>query len=210
LGTVELWINVPSANKRIQLGTNATIQSSFNAWTTYEFTVPQQAMTLLSEMHSDVRFQIVLNSADSIWVDDLRFSGNLIENDVETIDLQCPGQPGCSSSNPIRLSVDGSVVVSTTGTVWIEVVDFPQNWTPASMKISLYALDGAPLSGKLVYSNTTYPLTDWDFSKTFNYASGTRYVFKLTNLEGRPFRMNAWVSGQSMNLAFNGNYDVVF
>ena len=210
LGTVELWINVPSANKRIQLGKNATIQSSFNAWTTYEFTVPQQAMTLLSEMHSDVRFQIVLNSADSIWVDDLRFSGNLIENDVETIDLQCPGQPGCSSSNPIRLSVDGSVVVSTTGTVWIEVVDFPQNWTPASVKISLYALDGAPLSGNLVYSNTTYPLSDWDFSKTFSYASGSRYVFKLTNLEGRPFRMNAWVSGQSMNLAFNGNYDVVF
>lgn len=212
LGTVELWAYVPSSNKRIQLGTTLSIQPTFNTWMTYDFSVPSEVLDLLSEPHSDFRFQIVLNSADSVWVDNLRFAGHLVENNVGKYVLRCPGQVGCIAMNPIRLPVNGSIEVTATGELWIEVVGFPEDWTPASLNVALFAMDGAKLTGTLGYMDDTYPLTDWGFSKTFEYEREKRYLFRLYNVGGRPYRINAWVSGQAMNLASNNlnNWNVIF
>ncbi len=213
LGTVELWANIPSMNRRIQLGSTLSIQPTYNAWMTYDFAVPSSVKTLLSRELSDFRFQVVLNSSDSIWIDNLRFSGHLSDNTVGTYNPHCPGQQGCTSSNPIRLSANSFVDINVTGETWIEVVDIPQNWTPESLKISVFTMDGAELTGSIALSNTSYALTGWEFTKNFQYERNRRYVFKLYNAGNRSYRMNAWTSGQVMNLASNGNsldYNIVF
>ena len=205
LGTLELWVNVPSANKRIQLGSPVSIQPLFNAWMTYVFDVPEQVKTLLSEQHSDLRFQITLNSADVVWIDNLRFSGRLEENHVGKFVAKCPDAVGCSAANPIQLSVGNSVEVYSAGEVWIEVVDFPEEWTPMNLDLDMFALDGEKLAGSLEFLNTSYSLTDWGFAKQVRYDRNRRYLLKLYNTEGRLYRLSAWVSGQSMDIALANN-----
>lgn len=213
LGTVELWAYVPSSNKRIQLGVNLPIQPSFNTWVTYDFTVPDEVKSMLNEPHPDFRFQLVLNSADFVWVDNLRFTGRLVENEVGKYEPRCPGEEGCDAEHPIRLSINKSIDFVATGELWIEVVDFPEDWTPSSLFVNLSPLDGAKLTGNLGYAGRIYPLADWDYQRMFEYERDHRYLFKVYNIGGRPYRMNAWVFGQTVNLASldrSPDWNVVF
>lgn len=37
--------------------------------------------------------------------------------------------------------------------------------------------------------------------KYFGYVRGNRYLIRLQNIGNRPYRLNAWVSGQAMDVA---------
>ena len=182
IGNVELWMSVPSSNKRIQIGRQQNIQPYLGNWKSYEFDVPVQTLELLAEPHSDIRFQIVLNSADSIWIDNLRFAGKMSPNPVNKWTPQCPGDNGCDSTGPLQLRINGSIRV--------------------------VAEDGTPLTGYMAFENEAIPLVGWYSENSFDYVPGKRYLLKLYNLGGRPYRMNAWVSGESSKL-FNDRHDVV-
>ena len=42
----------------------------------------EEFKSIFSEPHPDARIQIILNTADSVWIDNLRFAGKLKENTV--------------------------------------------------------------------------------------------------------------------------------
>ena len=202
LGEIELWLVVPSSNKRIRLGNQQQIKTIFDNWLTYEFTLSQEAQDILSEPHADARFQIVLNSSDYVWVDNLRFTGAMKVNPVNRYETQCPGGAGCSADNPIRLSVNNSVRVVAEGDLWIEVVDFPENWTPETLKLGMSTEDGSMLTGSLELNDMVYPISNWYEEMSFDYVRGNRYLFKLYNLGDRPYRINAWTVGEVVDVAY--------
>ena len=215
IGNVELWMSVPSSNKRIQIGSQQTIQPYFGNWKSYEFDVPAQALELLFEPHSDIRFQIVLNSADSVWIDNLRFVGTMAANPVNKWTPQCPGDNGCEPAKPLLLRVDESIRVVAEGDLWVEIVGFPNDWVPMKVKVGLAAEDGAPLTGFMVFEGETIPLMGWYSENAFDFVPGKRYLLKLYNLGGRSYRMNAWVNGVAGEMTVAENivftrYEVVF
>ena len=203
IGNIELWLNVPSSNKHIQLGTQRQIQPYFNSWLTYRFDVSEEALSLLSEPHSDAQIQIVLNTADSVWIDNLRFAGKLRENTVNKYEPHCPGDEGCTSANPLQLLVNNTIRIVPEGDLWFEVVGFPNDWTPASLHLGISAEDGAELTGFLSLDDSVVPLSDWYFQRGYTFERNRRYMFKLHNLGGRPYRINAWVDGQVLDVASN-------
>ena len=203
IGNVELWLDVSSSNKHIQLGSQQQIQSYFNSWLTYRFDVPNDALSILSEPHSDAQIQIVLNTADSVWIDNLRFAGKLRENTVNKYEPHCPGDEGCTSTNPLQLLVYNTIRIVPEGDLWFEVVGFPNDWTPASLHLGISAEDGAELTGFLSLDESVIPLSDWYFQRGFAFERNRRYLFKLHNLGGRPYRINAWVDGQVLDVASN-------
>ena len=203
IGNIELWLNVPSSNKHIQLETQRQIQPYFNSWLTYRFDVSEEALSLLSEPHSDAQIQIVLNTADSVWIDNLRFAGKLRENTVNKYEPHCPGDEGCTSANPLQLLVNNTIRIVPEGDLWFEVVGFPNDWTPASLHLGISAEDGAELTGFLSLDESVIPLSDWYFQRGFAFERNRRYLFKLHNLGGRPYRINAWVDGQVLDVASN-------
>ena len=213
IGTVELWLSVPSSNKRVQLGSQQQIQAYLGGWKSYEFNVNDEARHILAEQHNDARFQIVLNTADSLWIDNLRFSGDLLDNPVNKTDPVCPGSSGCNVAKPIQLRINESVRVVADGDVYIEIVGFPTNWTPEKVKIGLAAEDGSPMTGTLIFDGGAYPLSDWYLEKRFK--RGKRYLFKLHNASGRLYRISAWTEGQARDIAsadvfFNSIWNVQF
>lgn len=215
IGTVELWLSVPSSNKRVQLGSQQQIQAYLGGWKSYEFNVNDEARHILAEQHNDARFQIVLNTADSLWIDNLRFSGDLLDNPVNKTDPVCPGSSGCNVAKPIQLRINESVRVVADGDVYIEIVGFPTNWTPEKVKIGLAAEDGSPMTGTLIFDGGAYPLSDWYLEKRFKFTRGKRYLFKLHNASGRLYRISAWTEGQARDIAsadvfFNSIWNVQF
>lgn len=215
IGNVELWMSVPSSNKRVQIGQQQNIQPYFGNWMSYEFDMPAQALELLSEPHSDIRFQIILNSADSLWIDNLRFAGTMSANPVNKWTPQCPEDNGCDSTRPLQLRVNESIRVVAEGDLWIEIVGFPNDWTPAKVNVGVSAEDGASLTGHMSFENETIPLIGWYSEPSFDFVSGKRYLLKLYNLGGRPYRLNAWTmggtSGMSVVRSFESSvYEVDF
>ena len=204
IGTLELWLYVPSSNKRIQLGEQIQLDPYFGNWKSYEFRVPSRVKKVLSEQHHDARFQIVLNSADSLWIDNLRFAGKLTDNPVNQVEPACPQDNGCSSSTPITLHVNESKRIIPEGDLWIEITGFPNDWTPAVVTLGIAPEDGIEMTGSMTYDNGTYPLSGWYMEKSFGFVRGKRYLVKLHNLGHRPYRVNAWVSGQAMGVASLG------
>jgi len=207
IGNVELWLFVPSSNKRIKIGRQQNLVPYFGDWKTYEFGVPTEALQLLAEPHSDVRFQIVLNSADSIWIDNLRFAGTMAPNPVNKWTPQCPGDNGCDSRKPLQLRMNESIHVVAEGDLWVELVGFPNGWVPAKVVVGVSAEDGSPLTGNMVFENKTIPLNDWYSENTFDYVRGKRYLLKLYNLGGRPYRMNAWTVGTAGGMSVAENFE---
>ena len=203
IGNIELWLNVPSSNKHIQFGAQQQIQPYFNGWLTYRFDVSEEALSILSEPHSDAHIQIVLNTADSVWVDNMRFAGKLRENTVNKYEPHCPGDEGCTSANPLQLLVNNTIRIVPEGDLWFEVVGFPDDWTPASLHLGISAEDGAELTGFLSLDDSVVPLSDWYFQRGYTFERNRRYLFKLHNLGGRPYRINAWVDGQVLDVASN-------
>lgn len=201
IGNIELWVDIPSSNKHIQLGTQRQIQSYFNNWQTCTFEVTEEIKSIFSEPHPDARIQIILNTADSVWIDNLRFAGKLKENTVNKYEPVCPGDDGCSSMRPIQLSINNTIRLVPEGDLWFEVVDFPDDWTPAKLHLGISAEDGAELTGSLIFNEEVIPLSDWYNQKTVDFERNNRYLFKLHNLGGRPYRINAWVDGQIFNVA---------
>lgn len=63
--------------------------------------------------------------------------------------------------------------------------------------------DGAELTGFLSLDESVIPLSDWYFQRGFAFERNRRYLFKLHNLGGRPYRINAWVDGQVLDVANN-------
>jgi hypothetical protein len=204
IGTLELWLYVPSSNKRIQLGEQIQLDPYFGNWKSYEFRVPSRVKKVLSEQHHDARFQIVLNTADSLWIDNLRFVGKLTDNPVNQVEPECPQDNGCGSSTPIMLHVNESKRVVPEGDLWIEITGFPNDWTPAVVTLGIAPEDGVEMTGSMTYDNGTYPLSGWYMEKSFGFVRGKRYLVKLHNLGLRPYRVNAWVSGQAMGVASLG------
>ena len=204
IGTLELWLYVPSSNKRIQLGEQIQLDPYFGNWKSYEFRVPSRVKKVLSEQHHDARFQIVLNTADSLWIDNLRFVGKLTDNPVNQVEPECPQDNGCGSSTPIMLHVNESKRVVPEGDLWIEITGFPNDWTPAVVTLGIAPEDGVMMTGSMTYDNGTYPLSGWYMEKSFGFVRGKRYLVKLHNLGHRPYRVNAWVSGQAMGVASLG------
>ena len=204
IGTLELWLYVPSSNKRIQLGEQIQLDPYFGNWKSYEFRVPSRVKKVLSERHHDARFQIVLNTADSLWIDNLRFVGKLTDNPVNQVEPECPQDNGCGSSTPIMLHVNESKRVVPEGDLWIEITGFPNDWTPAVVTLGIAPEDGIEMTGSMTYDNGTYPLSGWYMEKSFGFVRGKRYLVKLHNLGHRPYRVNAWVSGQAMGVASLG------
>lgn len=204
IGTLELWLYVPSSNKRIQLGAQIQLDPYFGNWKSYEFRVPSRVKKVLSEQHHDARFQIVLNTADSLWIDNLRFVGKLTDNPVNQVEPECPQDNGCGSSTPIMLHVNESKRVVPEGDLWIEITGFPNDWTPAVVTLGIAPEDGIEMTGSMTYDNGTYPLSGWYMEKSFGFVRGKRYLVKLHNLGHRPYRVNAWVSGQAMGVASLG------
>ena len=207
IGNVELWLFVPSSNKRIKIGRQQNLVPYFGDWKTYEFGVPTEALQLLAEPHSDVRFQIVLNSADSLWIDNLRFAGTMAPNPVNKWTPQCPGDNGCDSRKPLQLRMNESIHVVAEGDLWVELVGFPNGWVPAKVIVGVSAEDGSPLTGNMVFENKTIPLNDWYSENTFDYVRGKRYLLKLYNLGGRPYRMNAWTVGTAGGMSVAENFE---
>lgn len=203
IGNIAVWLNVPSSNRRIQLGNELTLEAFLDRWKTYSFVVPDEIKLLLKEEHSDIHFQIVLNSSDSLWIDNMRFVGNLQENTVNKFEPHCPGDEGCSSTNPLQLLVNNTIRIVPEGDLWFEVVGFPDDWTPASLHLGISAEDGAELTGFLSLDESVIPLSDWYFQRGFAFERNRRYLFKLHNLGGRPYRINAWVDGQVLDVASN-------
>ena len=201
IGTVELWLYVPSSNRRVQLGNQIQLQPYFGGWRSYEFPVSSQARQILSEQHHDARFQIVLNSADSLWIDNLKFTGLLTDNTVNVVEPECPQDNGCNPSSPITLHVNESKRIVPDGDVWVEITGFPNDWTPAVVTLGIAPEDGVEMTGSMTYDNGTYPLSGWYMEKTFGFVRGKRYLVKLHNLGNRPYRINAWVSGQALGVA---------
>ncbi|WP_083535580.1 VWA domain-containing protein [Fibrobacter sp. UWCM] len=201
VGNLELWLYIPSSNMRIQLGEQIQLQPYFGNWKSYEFDVPLNAREKLSELHDDVHFQIVLNSADSLWIDNLRFVGNVADNPVNKAEPQCPEDSGCNPARPIVLRVNESIRVASEGELWIEITGFPDDWTPASVALGISAEDGGELIGGLSYDGGIYGLSGWYMEKYFGYVRGNRYLIRLQNIGNRPYRLNAWVSGQAMDVA---------
>lgn len=201
IGTLELWLYVPSSNKRIQLGEQIQLDPYFGNWKSYEFRVPSRVKKVLSEQHHDARFQIVLNTADSLWIDNLRFAGKLTDNPVNQVEPECPQDNGCNSAMPIALHVNESKNVIPEGDLWIEITGFPNDWTPAVVTLGIAPEDGVEMTGSITFDNGTYPLSGWYMEKTFGFVRGKRYLVKLHNLGHRPYRVNAWVSGQAMGVA---------
>lgn len=201
IGNLELWLYVPSLNTRIQLGEQIPLQPYFGNWKSYEFDVPLDARMLLSELHEDVRFQIVLNTADSLWIDNLRFVGSVEDNPVNRIEPQCPQDRGCDPSKPLILHIDESIRFVSEGDLWIEIVGFPIEWTPASVSLGISAEDGAQLIGNMSYDDEVYPLSDWYVEKSFGFFRDRRYLIHLQGVGTRPYRLNAWVFGQVMDVA---------
>ena len=204
IGTLELWLYVPSSNKRIQLGEQIQLDPYFGNWKSYEFRVPSRVKKVLSEQHHDARFQVVLNTADSLWIDNLRFVGKLTDNPVNQVEPECPQDNGCGSSTPITLHVNESKRVVPEGDLWIEITGFPNDWTPAVVTLGIAPEDGIEMTGSMTYDNGTYPLSGWYMEKSFGFVRGKRYLVKLHNLGHRPYRVNAWVSGQAMGVASLG------
>ena len=204
IGTLELWLYVPSSNKRIQLGEQIQLDPYFGNWKSYEFRVPSRVKKVLSEQHHDARFQVVLNTADSLWIDNLRFVGKLTDNPVNQVEPECPQDNGCGSSTPIMLHVNESKRVVPEGDLWIEITGFPNDWTPAVVTLGIAPEDGIEMTGSMTYDNGTYPLSGWYMEKSFGFVRGKRYLVKLHNLGHRPYRVNAWVSGQAMGVASLG------
>ena len=204
IGTLELWLYVPSSNKRIQLGEQIQLDPYFGNWKSYEFRVPSRVKKVLSEQHHDARFQIVLNTADSLWIDNLRFAGKLTDNPVNQVEPACPQDNGCSSSTPITLHVNESKRIIPEGDLWIEITGFPNDWTPAVVTLGIAPEDGIEMTGSMTYDNGTYPLSGWYMEKSFGFVRGKRYLVKLHNLGHRPYRVNAWVFGQAMGVASLG------
>ncbi len=207
IGNVELWMSVPSSNKRIQIGQQQNIQPYFGNWKSYEFDMPTQALELFAEPHSDIRFQIVLNSADSLWIDNLRFAGTMSANPVNKWTPQCPDDNGCDSARPLQLRVNESIRVVAEGDLWIEIVGFPNDWTPAKVNVGVSAEDGASLTGHMTFENETIPLIGWCLEHSIDFVSGKRYLLKLYNLGGRPYRLNAWASGGSVGLSVAKSFE---
>lgn len=185
----------------ILIGSQKQISPNLGNWTTYEFDMPEEAINVFMEPHSDARFQIVLNSAVSLWIDNLRFSGEMVVNEINLFTPHCPYERGCQNANPIRLPINENVRVIPEGDLWIEVVNIPTNWQPANLFIGLSAEDGAKLTGHIEFEENSFTLLDWYEELSLNYDSGKRYLFKLSNLGGRPYRINAWVSGPIIDLA---------
>lgn len=211
MGSMELWIYVPSLNKRVQLGSLVMLEPYFGAWKSYEFDVPMEVRNVFGELHEDVRFQIVLNTADSLWIDNLRFVGQMRDNPVGKKEPECPQDIGCDPSRPITLRVNESVRIESEGNVWIEIVDFPVGWTPAMVCIGVSAEDGAELTGFVSYDNGTYPLMGWYVERSFDFIREKRYLVQLYDVGRRAFRVNAWTMGQLMNVAsMKTPYNVVF
>ena len=204
IGTLELWLYVPSSNKRIQLGEQIQLDPYFGNWKSYEFRVPSRVKKVLSEQHHDARFQVVLNTADSLWIDNLRFVGKLTDNPVNQVEPECPQDNGCGSSTPITLHVNESKRVVPEGDLWIEITGFPNDWSPAVVTLGIAPEDGVMMTGSMTYDNGTYPLSGWYMEKSFGFVRGKRYLVKLHNLGHRPYRVNAWVSGQAMGVASLG------
>ena len=204
IGTLELWLYVPSSNKRIQLGEQIQLDPYFGNWKSYEFRVPSRVKKVLSEQHHDARFQIVLNTADSLWIDNLRFAGKLTDNPVNQVEPECLQDNGCGSSTPIMLHVNESKRIIPEGDLWIEITGFPNDWTPAVVTLGIAPEDGIEMTGSMTYDNGTYPLSGWYMEKSFGFVRGKRYLVKLHNLGHRPYRVNAWVSGQAMGVASLG------
>lgn len=203
IGTIELWLNVPSSNKRMQIGLLQDLKPFLGGWLTYEFDMPNEVGTIFNEPHSDMHFEIVLNTADSVWIDNLRFAGKLRENTVNKYKPHCPGDEGCTSTNPLQLLVNNTIRIVSEGDLWFEVVGFPNDWTPASLHLGVSAEDGAELTGFLSLDESVIPLSDWYFQRGFAFERNRRYLFKLHNLGGRPYRINAWVDGQVLDVASN-------
>ena len=63
--------------------------------------------------------------------------------------------------------------------------------------------DRAELTGFLSLDESVIPLSDWYFQRGFAFERNRRYLFKLHNLGGRPYRINAWVDGQVLDVASN-------
>ena len=201
IGNIELWVDIPSSNKHIQLGTQQQIQPYFNNWQTYTFDVSEEIRSILSEPHPDARIQIILNTADSVWIDNLRFAGKLKENAVNKYEPICPGDDGCSSIRPIQLSINKPIRLVSDGDLWFEVIGFPDDWTPAKLHLGISAEDGAELTGSLTFNGEVLPLSNWYNQKTFAFKRNNHYLFKLHNLGGRPYRIKAWVDGQILDVA---------
>lgn len=203
IGSVEIWLSVPSSNKRIQIGTQKQLIPYLGGWQTHVFKMPENAIEIFKEPHPDVHFQIVLNSADSLWIDNLHFEGNLEDNTVNKWLPECPGDSGCSPDKPLQLQINESIRVVAEGDLWIEIVGFPSDWTPAIVNVGVSPEDGNPLTGYLSFENSTVSLHEWYSEISYSYSRVKRQILKLHNIAGRPYRMNAWISGQVLGVAMS-------
>lgn len=192
IGDMELWLDVPSANKRIQLGNSVSLAPYFGEFTTYYFPIDKEFLKLLGEPHSDLRFQIVLNTADSLWIDHLRFEGKLRENSLGRFEPKCSGDVGCDEENPIQLGWNESVQVVSEGDLWVEVVGIPTEWAPNEIVLGIAPEDGRVLTGRLEKGKVVSLLNGWYWQESLQYAAGDRFLFKIHNLGGRSYRLRVW------------------
>lgn len=89
LGSVQLFVTIPSAQLLNYFVGHAELTPGGTGWRTLAFTLPNDVHSALLEPHADVRFGIAVNTphgAPSVLLDNLRFGG--------TLSLPAPGPTG--------------------------------------------------------------------------------------------------------------------
>jgi hypothetical protein len=86
-----------------------------------------------------------------------------------------------------------STRVVARGAIWIEATEFPNNWLPSKMFVSVTSEDGSPLTGSIEINGITHDLSEWYMQFSIENFSSPQAI-KITNYSGRPYRVYWWLS----------------
>jgi len=209
LGTAAISVVIPSLNKQYALGEQQiALPTTTDTYQSLQFAVPSTLLNALQEPHSDIQILITLNTSVPISVDQLQFVGKLRTNLVSMNQVVCP-EPGCSSVTTLDLSgSQGSQKISAYGDLWLRLSEWPTDWCPNRLHLSLSAEDGGLLTGYIDLLGKIDSLSNWyqQFDRDYDFSAPVN--FRVHNVAGRPYRLNWWVDGSgSCSLTSNTSSD---
>lgn len=195
IGTVRLDVVVPSSNKQFQFGSEFNLTKLMRGgFNTVSFPVPPELKTIIQEPHPDIQFLITLNTSTPVFLDKMQFAGNLQKNEVDIFEIECPG-PGCSIETAVSLGeVNRSTRITAYGDIWLKIEEYPTDWTPSKLFLSVASEDGAPITGTMEINGSVIDLEQWYVQKEIPYSSSEPTFIRVHNYSGRTYRVNWWAS----------------
>jgi formylglycine-generating enzyme required for sulfatase activity len=171
-------------------------------YATISFPVTQEQMRFFGYANVNISAVLILNTSETITLDNMRFTGRLNTNNSSSYAYECM-QAGCSPENAIDLGIEHyENQINARGDVWLKISQFPTNWVPESIVLETRPTDGMELTGQVSINGSYSDLGGWYTHTSFYYCKESVILIKLSNNGEREYLIKWWgqtATGSELN-----------